>query len=263
LRLFLEIARRSFNRQLTYRAAIIAGLITNLFFGLVRAAVLVGLYGEEASVAGMSLSEAVTYTGVSQALIVFLGLFGWWDLMNAVYRGDIAADLLKPMGLYSFWMAQEVGRALVDLFIRASVILGVYALAFGLDHPESSAQWLALILSIALAWLLSFAFRFTVNLASFWSPDARGIGRLAFVIAMFGYGILMPVRFYPPAVQEALAFTPFPHMLNTTLEIYLGTLHGPELVWVLVAQGAWALALTLAAQWLLGRAARRLVIQGG
>ncbi|MBW8012786.1 MAG: hypothetical protein FVQ83_16330 [Chloroflexi bacterium] len=42
MRLFLELTKRSFQRQLSYRAAAIAGLATNFFFGLLRAAVLIG-----------------------------------------------------------------------------------------------------------------------------------------------------------------------------------------------------------------------------
>ena len=45
MRLFWEVVRRSFRRHLTYRAAALAGLVTNIFFGLVRAAVLVAHTG--------------------------------------------------------------------------------------------------------------------------------------------------------------------------------------------------------------------------
>ncbi len=108
-RLFLELARRSFQLHLTYRAAALAGLITNLFFGLVRAAILLGLYGQRQEVAGMTVQEVVTYTGLTQAVIAYLSLFGWYELMETVYTGEVAGDLLKPMNLFTFWL----GRAAV------------------------------------------------------------------------------------------------------------------------------------------------------
>ena len=40
----LGTGARAIQRQLTYRAATLAGLATNFFFGLLRAAVLVALY---------------------------------------------------------------------------------------------------------------------------------------------------------------------------------------------------------------------------
>jgi len=263
LRLYWEISRRSVRRQLTYRAAIVAGLVTNVFFGLVRAAIMGGLYGGRGSVEGMSLAQAVSYTGITQALAVGLAVFGWYDLMAAVYRGDVASDLLKPVSLYGFWMAQDLGRALVQLAARGGVILVVYALTLGLVTPRDAAGWLAFALSVLLGWVLSFAFRFAVNLAAFWSPDARGIGRSFFVLALFSCGLIMPVRLYPDWLRAVLAATPFPHMLNTPAEVFLGTIQGGEVLPALLAQLGWALALVVFCQWLYGRAVRRLVIQGG
>lgn len=263
MRLFWEIFVRSVRRHLTYRAAALAGLVTNIFFGFVRAAVLVALYGEQESVAGLDVQAVITYTGLTQALIVYLSIFGWYDLMNAVHQGEIGADLLKPMRLFSFWLAQDLGRALVGLLLRGLTIMLVYALAFDLAYPVGAVQWVALGAALALSWLLSFAYRFLVNLAAFWSPDARGVGRFAFVTVMFFSGFLMPLRFFPDWVQCAAYLTPFPHMLNTVVEVYLGAVTGPALVQALLAQALWALALVALCQVVLGFATRRLVILGG
>src|SRR5207244_8876069 len=43
-RLYWEVARRAFQRQLAYRTANLAGLITNGCFGYLRAAVILALY---------------------------------------------------------------------------------------------------------------------------------------------------------------------------------------------------------------------------
>ena len=263
LRLFWEVTRRSFRRHLTYRAAALAGIVTNIFFGIVRATILVALYGNREVVAGLDLQAVVTYTGLTQALIVFLSIFGWYDLMNAVHQGDISADLLKPMRLFTFWLAQDLGRALLGLVLRGLTIMLVYALLFGITTPQSPVQWLALAVSLVLAWLLSFAYRFLVNLAAFWSPDAKGIGRFAFVIVLFFSGFLMPLRFFPEWVQTLAYLTPFPQMLNTVVEVYLGVLTGPALVGALLAQALWAVALTALCAFVLSRATRRLVILGG
>ena len=263
MRLFWEVTRRAFRRHLTYRAAALAGLVTNVFFGLVRASILVALYGEREQVAGLSVQDAITYTGLTQAVIVYLSIFGWYDLMNAVHQGEIAADLLKPMRLFTFWLAQDLGRALVGLLLRGLTIMLVYALIFDITYPVGVVQWGALLLTLFLSWLLSFAYRFLVNLSAFWSPDAKGIGRFAFVVAMFFSGFLMPLRFFPEWVQTLAYLTPFPHLLNTVVEVYLGVVTGPALAQALLAQALWAAGLALLCQLVLARATRRLVILGG
>lgn len=263
MRLFWEVAKRSFQRQLTYRAANLAGLATNFFFGLLRAAVMVALYGARQEVAGFSLDAAVTFTGLSQATIAYLSLFGWYDVMNAVSSGDIAADLLKPMPYFTFWLAQDVGRAIASLLLRGLPLLAAYALFFDLVWPQRVAQWLAFALALVLAQLVGFGWRFLVNLAAFWTPNALGVGRFAFILSWFLSGFMMPLRFFPDWFVRLCYLTPFPHMVNTVIEVYLGILQGPALLQALLAQLLWLVALIGVGQLVLRAGVRRLVIQGG
>jgi ABC-2 type transport system permease protein len=263
LRLFVELARRAFSRQLTYRGAALAGLVTNLFFGALRVAVLLALFGAGDNVQGFSLAGAITYTGLGQALLSSLSLFGWYDLMTGVQRGEISSDLLRPMNLFSFWLAQDAGRAVSQLLLRGIPILVLYGFLFHLELPRGVWHWLAVICSLLLAWLTGFAFRFLVNLSAFWSPDARGIGRFAFTTMMFATGFVMPLRFFPDWLQVLLSFTPFPAMLNTVVEIWLGVIQGGGVGRALCVQIVWCAALIGLAQFVLARATRRLVILGG
>lgn len=262
MRLFLEIVRRAFRRNLTYRAATITGLITNVLFGLLRASVLLALLNGQSS-NGWNSSDVVTYVALTQAIMVFVSIFGWTDLMNAVYRGEIATDLLRPMSLFGFWFAQDVGRALSALLLRGCTILLISSLIFHIKIPSSFTQSLAFLMSLMLALTISFAFRFIVNLAAFWSPDARGFARFGWVIGMFASGFLMPLRFFPDWLQQVLNFTPFPHIMNTIIEIYVGSYSGNQLLGVLLAQSFWAVTLVVLAQIILARASKRLVILGG
>jgi len=263
MRLFWELGRTSFRLQLTYRAANLAGLATNFFFGLLRAAVLVALYGARQEVSGISLQAAVTYTGLSQASIAYLLAFGWWEVMESVYSGNIATDLTKPMDYFTFWLARDAGRSAASFLLRSLTIMLGYALVFDITLPGSAVQWIALIPALIGSWLISFAWRFLVNLAAFWTPDARGVGRFAFGLSWFLSGFLMPLRFFPPWFIQFSRWTPFPSMVNTVVEIYVGVLTGPALARALLTQLAWFVALAILCQIVLRAGVRRLVIQGG
>jgi ABC-2 type transport system permease protein len=183
--------------------------------------------------------------------------------MDSVYTGEIASDLLKPLGLMRFWLAQDVGRALVNFLLRGVLIIVAFELVVDLSYPQTAVSWLLLLCSLILGWLVSFGFRFLVNLAAFWSPDARGMGRFAFLTATFFCGQLMPVRFFPDWLQTVLNLTPFPAMFNTIIEVYLETMTGTAVYLALLNQLLWAVVLLLLGQWVLQTAVRRLVIQGG
>ncbi|GIV79239.1 ABC-2 family transporter protein [Litorilinea aerophila] len=263
MRLFWELTLLAVRRQLTYRAATLAGLMTNLFFGLLRAVVLMALYGAREEVAGMTVQDAITYTGLTQAAIAYLSIFGWYDLMDSVYTGQVGADLLKPLGYFRFWLALDLGRALVALVTRGLSILLLYALVVDLTVPQGMVQWMGLAAALFLSWLVSFGWRFLVNLASFWTPNARGIGRFAFGSAWVLSGFFMPLRFFPQWFIDLSHLTPFPSMVNTVIEVYLGLLQGPALLQALAVQLAWAAALALLCSLVLRAGLGRLVIQGG
>ena len=58
-------------------------------------------------------------------------------------------------------------------------------------------------------------------------------------------------------------FMPFPHMLNSVIEIYLGTVKGTELLTVLFYQIIWILILVLAGHFMLKAGIKHLTILGG
>ena len=98
------LARASFHRYASYRAAAIAGASTNSVFGMVRVAVLTGAIATAAApaasavatttaattVAGYTAAQAATYAWVNQGLITPIHVFIWNDLAQRVRNGDLA-----------------------------------------------------------------------------------------------------------------------------------------------------------------------------
>ena len=263
MRLFWKLTQVSIQRQLTYRTATIAGLLTNYFFGILRATVFIALYGAQPSVADISLQGVITYAALGQALIGYLSLFHWYELMDTVYTGDIGSDLLKPMNYYLFWMAQDFGRAIVQLLLRGLTLLVGFALIFDIQWPKDFSHFIVITVSMILSWFVSFSWRFLVNLSAFWSPNAKGFLRFVFVLSWFFSGFLMPLRFFPAWVSRISYLTPFPHTFNTVIEVYLGILAGTNLALAILGQFTWAIILFILGQIVLRFGVRRLVILGG
>lgn len=263
MRLFLELAKLSFQRQLAYRFAHLAGLVTNLFFGLLRAAVLIALYGAREEVSGLSLQMAITFTGLSQATIGYLSIFSWADIIKSIYSGEVASDLLKPMSFFSFWLAKDLGRAMAAFLMRSVTIMLLYALIFDITFPKNALQWVAVSIAFILSWLISFSWRFLVNLTAFWTPNTFGISRFAYGLSWVLSGFAMPLTFFPSWFQSIADATPFPSMVYTIVEIYLGIASGNEILLLLLGQVFWLLILILIAKVMLSAGIRRLVVLGG
>lgn len=263
MRLFWELVQRSFQRQMTYRAAIFAGLFTNFFFGLFRVAILLALLGDSEAASGYGAEDLITYAAMTQAVIGMLMMFGWYDLMTAVYTGDISSDLLKPMPIFTFWLAQDLGRALVDLLLRGVSFMLLFEIIYDLTYPKTAVQWLIVAIALIFSWLISFAWRFLINLAAFWSPQAKGYMRFGFMMVWFFSGFLMPIPLYPEWVQQVAYATPFPYLLDMPVQLFLGIPQTRSMLSLFMTQAAWAIGLILLCQVTLRRGFRRLVILGG
>lgn len=258
--LYAAVARLGFRRQFAYMQAALWGMVTNVFFGALRIAVLLALFGKQPQVAGYTAQDAVTYVALTQVFIASFSLFGWYDFMRTVHRGEVAGDLLRPFGLLGYWAAQDAGRAAGQFVVRGAPMLLIFPLLWDMKAPENP---FLTVVSVLLAWACGFAYRFLVNCAAFWSPDAVGIGRFAWAVWGLGCGFLMPLAFFPDWFRTALNFTPFPAMLNTTVELWVGVKTGTA-AWEAVAlQLAWTVVLLVLAQFVLSRGLNRLEVAGG
>ena len=263
MKAFFATIRISFRRQLTYRAANLSGLATNLMFGFFRASVLIALYAQQTSVNGLTIQGAITYAGLTQALIGYLSFFHWYEMMHTVYDGQVGSDLLKPLNFFLYWLGVDTGRALGSFIVRSVPLFVVFGFFYDVVLPQSLLQWGAFLLSMLLAHLISFAWRFLVNLAAFWTPNALGIGRFAFGLSWIFSGFFMPLALFPEWLAEICRVTPFGATVYLPIQIFLGYDQGGSMVNSLLIQAFWVLALIVLDHLILALGVRKLVIQGG
>jgi ABC-2 type transport system permease protein len=265
MRLYWEVARRALQRQLAYRTENLAGLVTNTFFGYLRAALFLAMYQSQASasIGGYDAQGAVTYTWITQAMIMIVALWGWWDVELTIRTGDVVSDLAKPFSYLGFWLARDLGRAAYFVVFRAAPTLLAGQLVYGLHWPSSFVAWLLFALSLVLASVVSFGWRFLLNVSAFWTTDARGLGALALAATLFLGGFVVPIRFFPEWLQPLVLSLPFASMTQTPADLFVERLRGADVLAPLFGQLAWALVLLTAAQLATLAATRRVVIQGG
>lgn len=263
MRLYWELAKRQFQRQLAYRTANLAGLVTNSFFGYVRAAIFLAAFQARPEIEGYDAHAAVTYTWVTQALIMIVMMWGWWEVERTIRTGDVVSDLAKPFSYLGFWLARDYGRALYFVLFRAAPTLLIGQVTFGIRWPTMPITWVTLAASLALAVAVSFGWRFLLNLAAFWTTDARGLGNVANVAVLILSGFMVPLPFFPDWLRSVLLALPFASIIHFPADIFVERTTGTAALAALGQQALWAVVMLAAAQLLAGAATRRVVIQGG
>jgi ABC-2 type transport system permease protein len=255
-----RLARAGFRRHSTYLAAGIAGLFTNTVFGLLRVAVLLAVVGQGGQVAGYDAASAATYVWLGQGLLAVVLLWGDGELGERVRTGDVAIDLARPWDLQAALLAGDLGRAWHAALLRFVPPVAFGALVFAFRWPSGVGTWAVFAVSVLLAVVISFALRFLLDLAAFWLLDARGIRGFYGVASGVLCGLTIPLAFFPDGMRTALYATPFPALLQTPIDVF--TERGSAAL-LLGHQLLWAVVLIAVGRFVLSRATRRLVVQGG
>jgi ABC-2 type transport system permease protein len=263
LRLGFELARRGYRRYAAYPGATWAGVFTNTFFGFLIAYTLLAVFEQRDAVGDYDARDAVTYTWLAQGMLMTIYLWGWFEVALRVRSGDVATDLQRPLDFQGYWLAQDLGRAAYHALFRGVPPFLLGALVFDLLVPTNPLVWLAFVMSVTLAVVTSFAFRFLFNLVAFWLLDYRGAGVLAMVASTFLSGQIVPIAFFPDWLALLAWALPFAAMVQAPIEIWLGHADGLELLGLLTLQAFWAGALLLFGRAVLAAGMRKLVIQGG
>ena len=263
LRFYVEVARSAFRRQLIYRWANLAGLLTNIFFGVIFSYVIYALFQSRPAAAGYSVRDTLRYIWLVQSTTMVVLTFGWYDLMLTIRTGAVVADLSKPCDFYWYWFSRELGRSFYYLLYRGIPTYLAGMVLFGLGLPGDWRSWSLFTISLLLGVSIGFSYRFLYNIVAFWFLEARSIGVLATVIALFFTGGYVPLVFFPAWLLAMTQWLPFNGLMNVPSQILLGKIPFSAVIFELGRQALWVIAMTLLVRLVTALATRRVIVQGG
>ena len=263
---YVAVALSSFRRYSTYTAATLAGCFTNSVFGIVITFVYLAVWDANPTAGGYDATDAVTFCWLAQAMIATVAVWGGGttdDVAARIRTGDIAIDLYRPVSFLGWWLAGDLGRSAYHLLTRGVVPTVVGALLFDLRFPDGALTWLAFLVSVLLAVVVSFGIRMLVACSAFWLLDQTGVFSLAMVAAVFLSGLAVPLVLFPGWSREVVMELPWAAFIQVPADIWLGQRSGARVLSGLGFQAAWGAVLLLASAAVLRVADRRVVLQGG
>jgi ABC-2 type transport system permease protein len=267
---YLAIFSARFRMMLQYRAAAIAGLWTQIFFGMVMIMVYEAFYHSTGRTQPMSLPQIVSYVWLGQVLLALLPWNADPEMRAMVRSGAVAYELCRPIDLYNLWFARAMAwrtaptvlraapMALIAIFVLPLIGLGAWRL-----HPPTLAGGLAFACAMLCALLLSCAFSVLVNISLMWTVSADGVVVMLTAMVSLLSGMIIPLPLFPDWAQPLLRALPFAGLVDLPYRVYLGNIAPSGIPGVMLRQLLWTLAIVLLGRWLLARGMRRIVVQGG
>ncbi len=262
MRPYLAIFAARFRLLLQYRAAAAAGVACQFFWGLIRMMIFTAFYENADADVPISLEQTIAYVWLSQGFMMLLPFRADGEIAGMIASGSVAYELLRPAGLYNLWYAREIANRTAPVVMRAGPMLIVATLA-GWLHWPGAANLAAFMLVLLAAALLASAVSLLMTISMFWTISGRGIS-LLFSPAMFLLsGMILPIPLFPDFLQPVLKSLPFVGVIDLPIRLFVQQIPASHAAGVVAYQLAWTAGLIVVGRFLIRRAMRRLVVQGG
>jgi len=150
---------------------------------------------------------------------------------DTVTSGEIEVELLRPVHLFSFWVARWMGHAAPKVLCCAIAGL-VWAFWFG-GTPENPAALLLAAPALVLAIFNNIVGQVGVGACSFWIRDVRGLWFVYQKLVFLLGGMLLPLEILPASVESVAKALPFMTMAYVPGRLASGHVEPELLLWQL------------------------------
>lgn len=264
LRPYLRLFVAGFRRQSTYVTAAVGGMVANVTFGFLKAAILVAtVRAAGGTVQGYDEGQMLAFVWIGQAMLGLVNLFGRDVLGDRIRSGDVVVDFLRPLDLQLAGLATALGERSFSLIPRGIPTFAIGLLVTGMALSSSAWSYLLGAVSIVLAMVVSYLSVFALNILGFWFVEVRGLQVLYMAIAGFFSGLYLPISIFPDWLHVLALATPFPAMLMTPIDVISGRLVGAEALLAVGGQVFWVVVLAALGALLVRAGRRHLEVQGG
>lgn len=267
MRKYLSFFRLRFSMGLQYRAAALAGIVTQFFWGVMEIMVFRAFYEAEPQSFPMTFAATASYIWLQQA---FLAFFAAWmienEIFDAIMDGNIAYELCRPISIYHMWFSRSLANRLSKALLRCFPILIVAMFLpapYGLCKPESVVCFLLFLLTMVLGLLVTVAFCMLIYSLTFFTISPKGLQILFTSAVEFLSGGVIPLPFFPEKIQRIMELLPFASMQNVPLRIYSGSMSKQEMIRAVCIQIIWLVVLAASGSRLCRYAEKKVTVQGG
>ncbi len=264
---YMSFFRMRFIAGLQYRAAALAGVVTQFAWGFLELLLFQAFYQADPGAFPMTREALASYIWLQQA---FLALFMAWFLETEIFQtiidGGIAYEMSRPADLYTMWFFRSMANRLSKAILRCMPILLCAAFLpapYGMRLPESAAAGFWFLVTALLGFIVVVAFCMLIYISTFFTYSPMGIRLLAIPLVEFFSGDVIPIPFLPDGFRQFVELLPFASMQNIPLRVYSGDIHGAEIYMRVGLQLFWVIILVRTGRSMTAAALRRVVIQGG
>jgi ABC-2 type transport system permease protein len=263
MRTYLAILRGALMEGMAYRAGFFFIILGNVIYLFVAYFLWHSIYANTTSIRGLSFNETIIYVSLGSTVFVILKTYADWFISHEIEDGSIAIYLTRPVDYELYTMAVSLGSVISTMTVVALPTVLLLTLVFHISFTFGPGLLLFPV-SLALAFLISFCFDYVTGLLAFYTESIWGISTTKEILISILAGALVPLQFFPDAIQKILLLLPFQAIYYVPLMMVTR----PDQPWsallsMLGVQAFWVVALFILTRLFYNQAIKVLRVAGG
>jgi ABC-2 type transport system permease protein len=263
MRGYLAIARGSFMIGVVYRFGFIFTILGNVIYLGVAYYLWKSIYQGADTLRGLTFNQTFLYVGLGSAIFILLKTYTDWFMNFEIREGIIAVYLTKPIDLGFYMLFTSLGGMIMNITAITIPTVLMMTLVFKVQFVFGLGL-LLFPLSLLLAFLVSFFIDYFIGLLGFYSESIWGMSTTKEIIVTAFSGALVPLQFFPDAIEKVLMWLPFQAIYHTPLMMITRPDQGWDVyIPMLSIQAMWVLILFMATRLFYNQAIKVLRVSGG
>jgi ABC-2 type transport system permease protein len=263
MRKYLAITRATYMIGMIYKFGFIFAILGNIIYLGVAYFLWKSIYANTETLNGLTFDQTFLYVGLGSAIFILLKTYADWIMSFEIREGAIAMYLVKPIDMGLYMLAGSFGSVLLNTTIITIPTILMLLFVFKVQLVMGIGLYLFPI-SLLLAFLVSFHIDYFVGLICFYSESVWGISSTKEIIVTVFSGALIPLQFFPEAIQKVLYWLPFQAIYHTPLTLITNPDQGLNVFIQLISiQALWVVILFVATRLFYAQAIKTIRVAGG
>lgn len=260
---YIEIMKSKIQRGLVYQSDVIfqlAGSILSLF---IQVMIWQALYKGKIEVAGITLTEMITYVVVVRIAGIATSMHGAEEIESKMKSGDICLDLIQPVNYRIRLFFENLGLAVQRLMLEGLPIVFIGIIFFKINPPASLMHFIGFLMSFFGAFVVVVAIELVMGTTAFWFMNVWFLGWAYTAFSTVFSGRAVPLWFFPDVLKKVGYLLPFRVTQFVPASLYLGKISVDQIPWVLLQQLMWAVGLLAFHCFIWNKGIKRITVHGG
>lgn len=238
-RIYGALLRAALAEAIEYRAQALFWMLSAVF-PLVMMVVWLAVLDEAGPALGWSGADFISYYVGAAMLSRFTFTWSAWNWSADISKGGLSVKLLRPCDPAHHALAEQLGWKLFDLLTVVPIVSVVALLTPSISFPLDPARFAALLLSVAVGFLVNEFMAYTFGVIAFWTTQSGTLYGVATGVGQFLSGWIAPLDLFPAPLRALAGLLPFQATVGLPVEILIGRAGWPEIWAGLGVAAAWA-----------------------